>query len=104
MGYWTTNPEGHSFTDNEGGPEMIWGDRPADIIDDALQDIIAAFNEDVGRPPTMEELIAGIQFSARVALEDANKDKGPIERRLEAVGPGYIERLEQEANGGQSQD
>lgn len=58
MGYWNGNEEGHSFCG-----DLTWGDRPADIIDEAIDDVIAAFKEDVGREPTKAELMAGFKFS-----------------------------------------
>lgn len=62
MGYWTTNKDGESFATNP-GPEMIWGDAPADIMDQAIADINKAFLRDVGRNATTAEIIAGVKFS-----------------------------------------
>lgn len=58
MGYWRSNEEGHSFTGN-----LTWGDHPADIFDEAIDRVILAFKEDVGRKPTKAELMAGFKFS-----------------------------------------
>jgi len=69
MGWWTMNKKGQSFAQNESGPEMLWGDSVADTMGDALESIIKDFQEDWGRKPTVEELHAGVDFSARVALE-----------------------------------
>lgn len=71
MGWWSTDKYGHSFAQNESGPEMLWGDSVADTMGDALRSIIKDFQDDWGRKPTMAELHAGLEFSARVALEDA---------------------------------
>lgn len=60
MGYWNTDNSGVSFT---GDGEMLWGDSPADALDDALLKIAAAFKEDVGRYPTAGEIRAGLEFS-----------------------------------------
>lgn len=50
MGYW--------------GPDnKVWGDRPADAIDKALQEVVRAFAEDIGRLPTKGEIRAGLEFS-----------------------------------------
>jgi hypothetical protein len=38
MGYWRSNEEGHSF---EGS--LTWGDAPADVMDEAIDNIIAIF-------------------------------------------------------------
>jgi hypothetical protein len=70
MGWWSTNKKGHSFS---GSGEMVWGDGPADLMGDALEKIIEEFVSDWGRPPTIDELHAGLDFSARVALEDAQR-------------------------------
>ena len=61
MGYWSQNKQGHSFATDDG--EMIWGDGPADHIDDGIAQAIFRFTEDVGRPPTFAELKAGLSFS-----------------------------------------
>jgi len=74
MGYWPTNAEGHSFIDDESG-DMMWGDAPADAMDDALAMIIAAFRADLGRAPSLEELKAGLLFSAQVALDSEQKKR-----------------------------
>jgi len=71
MGYWTTARDGTSFALDlhaDGSP-LMWGDSPADLMDEVLQQIITVFKEDVGRAPSLEELIAGLRFSA-FALED----------------------------------
>lgn len=74
MGYWQTNDEGHSFAEGFDGDEpMIWGDAPADAMDDALDAIIAAFRSDLGRAPSLRELKAGLLFSAQCALEGDEK-------------------------------
>ena len=72
MGYWSTNSQGHSFTDDESG-DMMWGDAPADAMDAALTEIIASFRSDLGRAPSLEELKAGLLFSAEVALDSEKK-------------------------------
>ena len=71
MGWWTMNKKGHSFAHNESGPEMLWGDSVADTMDAAIASIIKDFQDDWGRKPTMAELRSGLEFSARVTLEDA---------------------------------
>lgn len=74
MGYWQTNEHGHSFAQGIDGDEpMLWGDAPADVMDEALAQIIAAFRSDLGRAPSLEELKAGLLFSAPTALEDDEK-------------------------------
>ena len=63
MGYWETSKEGASFQVDS---KMIWGDQPADILDEALDKIVKVFKSDVGRPPTKTELVAGFKFSISV--------------------------------------
>lgn len=40
------------------------GDGPADLMDEALRQILEVFKEDIGLPSSIEELIAGSRFSA----------------------------------------
>lgn len=58
MGYWNGDAEGNSFRG-----DLTWGDAPADIVDDAIIQIVDIFQRDVGRKPTKEELLAGFKFS-----------------------------------------
>ena len=71
MGYWKQGEDGHSFALDS---ELIWGDSPADIMDAALEEIIAVFQRDRERPPTQAELNAGLLFSSRPQLERAAKE------------------------------
>lgn len=68
MGYWKQGEDGHSFAMDS---ELIWGDQPADIMGNALEEIIAVFQRDWDRLPTQAELNAGLLFSSRSALERA---------------------------------
>lgn len=63
MGYWNAGRDGTSLRDEPTG--LIWGDSPADAFDDAILAIAEAFERDVGRLPTAEELRAGLEFSLR---------------------------------------
>jgi hypothetical protein len=45
----------------------MWGDGPADVMDNALEEITKQFMEAFARPPTKVELIAGLMFSAQDA-------------------------------------
>lgn len=63
MGWWTQNKEGHSFSENEGGPEIFWGDGPADAMDNAIDTIVQEFALHWGRKPTKDEMRAGLEFS-----------------------------------------
>ena len=63
MGGWTQNKEGHSFSENEGGPEIFWGDGPADAMDNAIDTIVQEFALHWGRKPTKDEMRAGLEFS-----------------------------------------
>lgn len=63
MGWWGTNKTGYSFTETKDGPEMVWGDGPADFLDAALDRIKEEFQRDWDRQPTDAELRAGLEFS-----------------------------------------
>ena len=74
MGYWTTARDGTSFALDlhADGTPLTWGDGPADLMDDALRQIVEVFKDDIGRPPSLEELIAGLRFSAFSLEEDGD--------------------------------
>jgi hypothetical protein len=64
MGYWNNNkPE----TEGE-----VWGDAPADIMDDAVAAIVWAFVRDMGRKPTKQEIQTGLRFSLSIFDDDMN--------------------------------
>lgn len=62
MGYWATSLTGASlqtFGDlNPDGSEMLWGDAPADRIDDGLHKLILRLRDELGRFPTVAEVDA----------------------------------------------
>lgn len=69
MGWWTSNQEGNSFApvrDRHPNTVILWGDGPADLMGAAIQQIDAEFENEWGRKPTVDELVAGVKFSARV--------------------------------------
>lgn len=68
MGYWEMGKGGASFESDTDDPadQMIWGDQPADTIDNAISEIKIAFLRDVGRMPSKSEIIEGIKFSTNV--------------------------------------
>jgi hypothetical protein len=51
MGYW------------ENEKQQTRGDGPADIMGDAIDQVIAEFTEDMGRAPTKAEIREGLEFS-----------------------------------------
>lgn len=66
MGWWEQDEEGRSLSGHDRDPEpYYWGDGPADIIDNALWQIKAQFVRDLGRLPSIGEIMAGITFSTR---------------------------------------
>lgn len=64
MGWWVQNKEGHSFAvDDDATQVMIWGDGPADAMDNAIDLIVKEFERYEGRRPTKDEMRAGLEFS-----------------------------------------
>ena len=70
MGWWSTNTKGESFTANN-GVKMLWGDGPADLMDDAVARIIREFQSNFDRKPTHDEMVAGLLFSIRIPIDGA---------------------------------
>lgn len=60
MGYW----QGNAIEHDPNG--LVWGDQPADIIDDAVSRAIDVFTKDIGRKPTKAELREGLEFYLRI--------------------------------------
>lgn len=77
MGWWEHGPEGHSFVRSSDDDDnlMLWGDGPADIIDNAIHAIKIEFLRDLGRMPSKQEIIAGIMFSTAVLDDLAEEPK-----------------------------
>lgn len=69
MGYWRSAPNGASFAQDS---DLVWGDHPADIMDDAIERIVGAFLEDVERVPKIDEIRAGLEFSLGIYEEKYN--------------------------------
>lgn len=63
MGWWNAAANGESLQREPTG--LVWGDGPADAMDDALARIQREFAEEWGRLPTKIELRAGLEFSLR---------------------------------------
>lgn len=72
MGWWNQNVDGVGVTVGGDG-SLMWGDAPADLIDDAIVEAILAFRDGVGRYPTAAEVWAGLLFSAG-DLDDTLRD------------------------------
>jgi len=66
MGWWNANDNGGMFGEDD---EKVWGDGPADILDEAIERIVKEFEEDWGRRPTLEELQAGFRFSTSIYVD-----------------------------------
>lgn len=96
MGYWEQGTQGYSFHDAETDEEMLWGDRPADIVDDALVEIKEAFVRDVERPPTKAEILAGLVFSLEPDTDVPDGMAWPYRNRT--VPPAHIRALPTDAN------
>lgn len=61
MGYWST-----TFVD--AAPKEVsgvWGDKPADIMDSAIDLIAAIFLAEMGRYPSQAEIVHGARMSAQ---------------------------------------
>lgn len=61
MGYWNQSAEGHSLLPEATG--LVWGDAPADVIGNAIDEVVEAFERDLGRRPKKAEIEAGIKFT-----------------------------------------
>lgn len=99
MGYWTTDANGNSgvFDDIEG--DLVWGDQPADIVDDALDKVLATFVHDMGRLPTQAEIIAGLKFSLPTLLERLPKTVEAAQAKADEVLAGWWEQPSAERDG-----
>lgn len=67
MGWWQSG-KGGGIAAITGGPaspdrDEYWGDEPADILDAAIDSIVAAFRDTWGRKPYRSELENGLAFS-----------------------------------------
>lgn len=87
MGYWATSATGESFVEgdtNPDGTQMLWGDAPADAIDDGVHALIERMHRELGRYPTVEEvdaarseapeMLAAIEKAREVFNRDAAED------------------------------
>jgi hypothetical protein len=77
MGWWEQNREGVSFAQND-GPDMTWGDGPADILADALQLITKEFEATWNRQPTCGEIRAGLEFALLKANDNLTYPDGVL--------------------------
>ena len=72
MGWWAQTESG-GINWKEEGDEILWGDTPADIMIEALNEPLLdafvrcneSFQEYVGRPMTPREFLGGIAFHMR---------------------------------------
>ena len=93
MGYWSTSLTGASLQQigdlNPDGSEMLWGDAPADRLDDGIEKLILRLQADLGRSPTVGEV-------------DAEKATAP--EMIEAIAKArkvFAEDIEREATDGE---
>lgn len=67
MGWFAVSAAGGSYPDDTisltGGGDLMWGDGPADLLDTAIEAIIAEFEAHDERPPTKAEIRAGLEFA-----------------------------------------
>lgn len=78
MGWWSQGASG-GIAEFTGGPateerEQYWGDGPADILDNALAEIVAEFQRAWQRKPYVDELRRGLEFSLGAYEEDDDAD------------------------------
>lgn len=70
MGWWNANELGSMELDNDSQRIIgLWGDEPADLIENALDDIIRSFYRDHGRAPSISEISAGAEWMKTVYRE-----------------------------------
>lgn len=71
MGYWGTSATGDSLRPegdrNPDGSEMLWGDDPADRIDEGVRDLITRLRLELGRFPTLAEARGARDDSPEIA-------------------------------------
>jgi hypothetical protein len=61
MGWWNAGTDGSSLHMEQTG--LTWGDSVADIMDEAISQIVKEFQDAWKRTPTREELEAGLKFA-----------------------------------------
>jgi hypothetical protein len=97
MGWWNQDNNGNSLIEDPTG--LVWGDRPADIIDGlldggatdaewakALQEIREEYQRIWQRDPTRQEIVAGILFSlSEVRVFVRSLDDGPAPAAMQSV-------------------
>lgn len=78
--WWEQSEEGNPDQGVDREPEpLMWGETPADIIDDAIWQIQAVYLKDLGRLPSFGEIMAGLTYSTRaLALPDRPEDSPSI--------------------------
>jgi hypothetical protein len=69
MGWWNMGPNGSSLHTEDTG--MVWGDGPADFMDDAISFIVEDFQRVWDRRPTLAEMKAGFEFSISIYEDEA---------------------------------
>ena len=53
--------------------QPMWGDLPADTFGEAVDEIVAQFQESLGRKPTKAELREGLEFTLSAYQEDMDR-------------------------------
>lgn len=91
MGYWGTSRSGESFAAgvNDDGSEMLWGDAPADALDEGIVRLVTRLRLDLGRFPTVEEvdavkatapeMVAAIVEASKAFRRDIERDPSDAE-------------------------
>jgi hypothetical protein len=92
MGWWRAGEDGSSLHAKETG--LVWGDGPADIMDDAIDKIVAEFMESYSRKPTRTELQAGLLFSLGAYEETDGPPEDQQQRQAREIHGIYGRTLE----------
>lgn len=91
MGWWKQDEEGQSFAHADFAVEMLWGDHVADIMDNAVAEIIKVYEQFLDRRPTKAEMIAGLKFSLGTFdenMQDLEPTHMPAPRDKHEAQPG----------------
>jgi hypothetical protein len=76
--------------------ELWWGDEPADVMSEAVFKIIVAFMRDVGRMPSITDIVEGIKFTTNALTDTRGLAVNPGETSV--LTPEQIEMVQAEGS------